>query len=120
MIQQLIQHIWLILGGLSAVAVIGLVFLGLRMPVFRWYCRRCRKVVSAGRFHPAKCSCGTQALVAYFCKNCGSWNTTSTGDWHCASCSSKDISLGVEYHFATGLWRTRNQNTARSFFSLAK
>lgn len=116
MVQLLFQHIRLILGIASGVALIGLIFLWLRMPVFRWYCRRCKKMVSAGRFHPAKCSCGTQALVAYFCKDCGSWNTTSSGDWHCAACSSTDISLGVEYHFNTGLWRMRNENTARSLF----
>lgn len=104
-------QVWLILIASSLVVLIGSVFLWLRMPVFRWYCRRCKKIVSAGRFHPGKCTCGTGALVAYFCKDCGSWNTTPMSNWHCVACSSKDISLGVEYHFGTGLWRTRNRNT---------
>jgi hypothetical protein len=47
--------------------------------------------------------------VAYFCQTCASWNTTPTSDWHCRDCSSKVVSLGVEYHLATGLWRWRNQ-----------
>ena len=111
------QQVWLILGAIGLVALIGLVLLWLRMPVFRWYCRRCRKIVSSGRFHPKKCTCDTAALVAYFCKDCGSWNTAPTSSWHCLSCSSKDISLGVEYHFGTGLWRARNRNAQHSFFS---
>ena len=111
------QQVWLILGALSLAAVIGLVFLWLRMPVFRWYCRRCRKIVFTGRFHPGKCTCSTTSLVAYFCKDCGSWNTGPTSGWHCVACSSKDMSLGVEYNFGTRLWRTRNRNAQHhSFF----
>ena len=108
------QQVCLILGGLSLVALIGLVFLWLRKPVFRWCCRGCKRIVSTSRFHPAKCSCGTNTLVAYFCRNCGSWNTTPTSNGHCVACSSKDISLGVEYSFGTGLWRTRNRNAQHS------
>ena len=107
---------WVILISVSVVVPIGLAFLWLRKPVFRWYCRRCKKIVSRGRFHPGKCTCGTQALVAYFCKDCGSWNTTPKADWHCVTCSSKDVSLGVEYAFRTGMWRTRNRNSQPSFF----
>ena len=110
------QQVWAILGPLSLMALIGLGFLWQRMPVFRWYCRRCKKVVATGRFHPAKCPCGTTRLVAYFCRDCASWNTTSTSGWHCVACSSKDMSLGVEYNFGTGLWTTRNRNAKPSFF----
>ena len=110
------MQVSLILGALSLVALIGLIFLWLRMPVFRWSCRRCKKIVSTSRFHPGKCQCGTTLLVAYFCRNCGSWNTTPSSKWHCIACSSKEISLGVEYHFGTGLWRTRNRNPQHTFF----
>ena len=100
---------WAILAAVSLAGLLGVGGFWLRMPVFRWYCRRCRKVVSTSRFHPAKCACGTQAVVAYFCKDCGSWNTTPKSNWHCAACSSKDISLGVEYAFHTAMWRMRNR-----------
>jgi hypothetical protein len=55
--------------------------------------------------------------VAYFCKDCGSWNTTPDSKWHCAACSSADVSLGVEYNFGTAMWRTRNQFPKSSFFT---
>ncbi len=100
---------WAIVGGISLMALIGAALLWRRMPVFRWYCRRCKKIVSSGRFHPRKCTCGTAALVAYFCKNCGSWNTAPNAHWHCVACSSKDVNLGVEYSFGTHLWRKRNR-----------
>lgn len=105
------QQITLILASLGTAAIIGLIVLWVRKPVFRWYCRRCKKIASTGRFRPSKCGCGSQTLVAYFCKDCHSWNTTPTPQWHCAACSSKDISLGVEYALGTGMWRTRNTNT---------
>jgi hypothetical protein len=110
------QQIWVILCTVLGVGLIGLMILWLRMPVFRWSCRRCKKIVSVSRFRPSKCSCGTDGLVAYFCKDCGSWNTTPKLEWHCVTCSSKDISLAVEYKFATGMWRTRNVNAQHSFF----
>jgi len=110
------QQTQAILAGLSLMALVGLVFLWLRMPVFRWYCRRCKKIVSSGRFHPAKCTCTTNTLLAYFCRNCGSWDTTPALSWHCLACASKAIILGVEYNFGTGLWRTRNRNVRHSLF----
>jgi hypothetical protein len=104
------SQVWAILGALSVLALVGIALLWRRMPVFRWYCRRCKKIVSSGRFHPGKCTCGTGSLVAYFCRACASWNTSPTSKWHCGDCSSKDIILGVEYHLFTALWRWRNQN----------
>lgn len=101
---------WLIAVGVSLVVLIGVVVLWIRMPVFRWYCRHCRKVIATGRFHPGKCTCKTSVLVAYFCQDCASWNTTPSSGWHCAKCSSKNILLGVEYNLITALWRWRNQN----------
>ncbi len=103
-------QIWALVSAGSFLAVAGIAFLWLRMPVYRWYCRRCQKIVSSGRFHPAKCICGTSALVAYFCKACASWNTSPTRNWHCNNCSSKNVIVGVEYHRLTALWRWRNQH----------
>jgi hypothetical protein len=103
-------QVWMILIAVSITTLIGLTYLWLRMPLFRWYCRRCKKTVATSRFHPRRCTCGTQSLVAYFCKDCGSWNTAPTPRWHCAVCSSQDVSLGFEYAFATGMWRQRNRN----------
>ncbi len=103
-------QVWAILGAVSFLASIGIAFLCWRMPIFRWYCRRCKKIVSTGRFYPAKCPCGTSVLVAYFCRACGSWNTSPTSNWHCSECSSKKVTLGVEFYLLTALWRWRNQN----------
>jgi hypothetical protein len=108
--EALTAQTWTIVIALFLAAVITMLFLFLRMPVFRWYCRRCKKIVSARRFKPGRCICGTTTLVAYFCKSCGSWDTTPTSSWHCAACASKDLSLGVEYNLGTGMWRTRNRN----------
>ncbi len=102
---------WSILIAGSAAVVLGLIVFWVRMPVFRWYCRRCKKIASAGRFHPRKCTCATTTLVAYFCNDCKSWNTTPTSGWHCDACRSKEIILGVEYHLGTALWRWRNRTT---------
>jgi hypothetical protein len=107
----LFDHIWLIVAGVVMLGLIGGVALWLRMPVFRWYCRHCKKVIGTGRLHPAKCTCGTKTLVAYFCRDCSSWNTTPTPGWHCNRCSSKDVILGVEYSLGTALWRWRNRPT---------
>jgi hypothetical protein len=103
------SEVWMILGVGSFLALAGLTFLWQRMTVFRWYCRRCKKIVSTGRFHPGKCQCGGNLLVAYFCKACASWNTSPTSNWHCSACSSKNVSIGVEYHNNTAWWRWRNQ-----------
>jgi hypothetical protein len=102
-------QVWMIVAGVAVTVLIGVAFLWLRRPVFRWYCRHCKKIISAGRFHPGRCTCGTKTLVAYFCKDCSSWDTTPTPGWHCNHCSSKDVALGVEYSLGTALWRWRNR-----------
>jgi hypothetical protein len=109
-------EVWITVGAVSSAALIGVVFLWLRMPVFRWTCRGCKRVVSTSRFHPARCSCGENTLVATFCRKCGSWNTSPTPKRHCVACSSNELLLGAEYHFRTGLWRMRNRNPRRSYF----
>jgi hypothetical protein len=103
---------WAIVSVASILAVVGIAFLWRRMPVYRWYCRRCKKVVSSGRFHPGRCACGTNVLLAYRCRSCASWNTSplERSSWQCDDCSSKNISLGFEYHLATALWRRRDQD----------
>jgi hypothetical protein len=110
------QEVWIAAGMLSLVAVSGLTFLWLRMPLYRWSCRHCKRIVSTSRFHPGPCPCGENTLVANFCKSCGSWNTSPTPIRHCVACSSKDLSLGAEYHFRSGMWRMRNPNPHRSYF----
>jgi len=102
---------WAIVGAVSVavLALAGMSFMWRRMPVYRWYCSRCKKIVSAGRFHPGRCACGTSLLVAYFCRACASWNTSPTSNWHCTDCSSKNVILGVEYHLGAALWRWRNR-----------
>jgi hypothetical protein len=110
------HEVWVTVGAVWLAALIGLVLLWLRMPVFRWSCRRCKKIVSTSRFHPAACTCGVNTLVAVSCDSCGSWNTSPTPSRHCVACSSKNTSLGFEYHFRTGSWRTRNRNPQRSYF----
>jgi hypothetical protein len=102
-------EIWALVGAVSFLALVGLVLLWWRMPVYRWYCRRCKRIVSSSRFHPGKCPCGTNALVAYFCETCASWNTSPTSSWHCNDCSSRAVVLGVEYQLANGLWTLRNR-----------
>jgi hypothetical protein len=102
-------QVWAIVSAVSFVALLGLGFLWTRMPRYRWYCRRCKKIVSSGRFSPAKCTCGADALVAYFCQDCTSWNTSSSLNWHCNDCASKHVALGVEYHRFSSQWRWRNQ-----------
>ncbi len=54
---------WVFLGAGSFLALVGMALLWRRMPVFRWYCSRCKRVVSASRFHPGTCTCGTNLLV---------------------------------------------------------
>jgi hypothetical protein len=110
------REIWMAVGFVSVAAVLGLLFLWARMPVYRWSCRRCKRIVSTSRFHPGRCTCGENTLVASCCTRCGSWHTSPTPIRHCVACSSKDLSLGAEYHFRTSLWRLRNQNPRRSYF----
>jgi hypothetical protein len=110
------HEVWLTVGAVCLAAPIAVFFLWLRMPVFRWSCRSCKRIVSTSRFHPTRCTCGENTLVATFCKSCGSWNTSPTPSRHCVACSSKETSLGFEYHFHNGLWRTRNRNLQRSYF----
>ncbi len=104
-------YVWQIVGAVAVLGLIGLIFLWLRMPVFRWYCRSCKKITSRSRFHPGRCACGTQTLLAYFCRDCSSWDTTPTPKWHCNQCSSSDVILGVEYRLHTAIWRWRNRPT---------
>jgi hypothetical protein len=104
------SQIWAMMIAGSFLTLVGIAFLWLRMPIYHWYCRRCKKIVSLGRFHPARCNCGTDSLVAYFCKACASWNTSPSLNWHCNDCSSKFVTLGVEYHRFTRVWRWRNQH----------
>jgi methionyl-tRNA synthetase len=110
------HEVWVTVGAVCLAALIGLGFVWLRMPVFRWSCRSCKRVVSTSRFRPARCACGENTLVASFCRNCGSWNTSPTPNRHCVACSSKELSLGAEYHFSTSRWRMRNRNPQRSYF----
>lgn len=110
-------HIWAILGviGVSFPAVVIVITLLWRqIPLHHWYCRRCKKIVTCGRFfHPRKCACGSNTLVAYICDHCGSWHTSPTAGWHCQDCTSKNVDLGVEYRAGTAMWRWRNAHTAR-------
>jgi hypothetical protein len=110
------QEVWITAGVVSIATILGLLFLWGRMPVYRWSCRHCKKIVSTSRFHPVRCNCGENTLVASFCKRCGSWNTTPRPPRHCVACSSSELSLGAEYHFVTSRWRMRNPNPHRSHF----
>ena len=47
------QQVWITAGMVSIAAVLGLLFLWVRMPVYRWSCRRCKRIVSTSRFRPA-------------------------------------------------------------------
>lgn len=96
-------------GGAIALVVVGMALLWRRMPLFQWYCGRCKKVVAASRWHPSKCTCGTDRLAAYFCQTCSSWNTSPATKWHCNDCSSPKVRVGVEYHLGQARWRWRNQ-----------
>jgi hypothetical protein len=102
-------QVWALSVGATVLVLSGLAFLWLRMPVFHWYCRRCKKIVTRGRLHPRKCPCGGDALVAYFCTACSSWNTSPSAVWHCVDCPSKAVTLGAEYHARTGQWKWRNK-----------
>jgi hypothetical protein len=104
------------IGAVLLAASLGSFFIWARMPVYRWQCRHCKKTVSTSRFRPTQCACGENTLVASFCKQCGSWNTSPTPTRHCVACSSKELSLAAEYHFRTSSWRMRNPNPRRSYF----
>jgi hypothetical protein len=104
------HQVWMIVAGLCVVALAGATYLWLRMPLFRWSCRRCKRVVCASRFHPGRCTCGGNALVAYFCGHCGSWNTSAAEKRRCHACSSSDLILGAEYSFGSRLVKARNRN----------
>jgi len=106
-------QLWAIVSVVAFLALLGVVMLWRRMPVYQWYCRRCKKVVSSGRFHPGRCFCDTSSLLAYYCKGCSSWNTSPTTYWHCMDCSGKQVILGVEYQLFNRHWKWRNQE-ARS------
>ncbi len=110
------HEVWISVVAVLIAAALGLAFLWLRMPLYRWSCRHCKRIVSTSRFRPAHCTCGENTLVANFCKRCGSWNTSPKPPRHCVACSSKDLSLGAEYHFRTNMWRMRNPNPRRSYF----
>lgn len=104
---------WQVLAALIGLPILVLVALAWhrhRMPIYQWYCRRCKKIVCTGRSHPGRCTCGTNILVAHYCENCRGWNTTPNAAWHCADCSSKKVLLGVEYHLIQHDWRWRNRN----------
>ena len=92
-------QVWAIVGAVSILALVGVGFMWRRMTVYRWYCSRCKKIVSAGRLHPRRCTCDTNMLVAYFCRACASWNTSPTSNWHCSDCSSKKVN-------GQGIWAT--------------
>lgn len=98
----------MVIGGVLTLAV-GLVILWRWLPAYHWYCRRCKKTSSISHFHPRRCTCSTSALVAYRCQACSSWNTARQPDWQCNDCSSKEVLVGAEYHFANSLWLWRNQ-----------
>ena len=102
--------IWAMVSAGAFLALISGAFLWWRMPVFQWYCGRCKRVVSASRRHPRKCTCGTDRLMAYVCQACASWNTSPAKNWRCNDCASTKVHLGVEYHLARTMWRWRNQN----------
>ena len=105
-------QVWMMIGAGAFVGLLGLGFLWWRMPVYQWYCGRCKRVVSASRRHPGKCSCGTDRLMAYVCQDCASWNTSPTKKWHCNDCASTKVHIGVEYLIVRTLWRWRNQDAA--------
>jgi hypothetical protein len=114
------QHMWSTIVVVSFTTLIGLTFLWVRLPVYRWFCHRCRKTVSTSRFHPSRCTCDTNTLVAYFCDSCGSWNTSSTSDRpianrQCVACSSRDVRMGYEYNINTGCGELAIE-ISRSFF----
>jgi hypothetical protein len=103
-------QVWTIVGAACITVMLAGAFLMWRMPRYRWYCGRCKKMVGARRGHPKKCGCGTDRLMAYVCKACSSWNTSPTKNWHCQKCESTKVVLGVEYHIRQNVWRWRNKS----------
>src|SRR5262245_15353922 len=102
-------EVWWIVGGVSVLVLLIMFILWQRMAHFHWYCRGCKKMVSHGRFHPSRCQCGSQVLLAYYCRDCLSWNTSRTSSLQCNACSSKNVVIGVEYHVHKSLWLWRKQ-----------
>jgi hypothetical protein len=109
-------EVWTVAGSVCLLALAGSAYAWLRMPRYRWSCRHCKKIVTVSRLHPGQCTCGASTLVAYFCGDCGSWNTSPTAKRRCVGCSSKNIILGAEYNFGRRLVRIRNRNTQRTTF----
>jgi hypothetical protein len=107
---------WEIASGAGALVLAAAAYLWLRMPLYRWGCRGCKRIVSVTRFNPGRCTCGTNTLVAFFCGECGSWNTLPTANRHCVACSSRNILVGAEFNFGTRHVRTHNQTFQRSPF----
>jgi hypothetical protein len=102
---------WMVVAGGCVLALAGGTYAWLRLPLYRWSCRHCKRIVSTSRLRPGRCTCGASALVAYFCGACGSWNTAPTAKRHCVSCSSKSLIIGAEYNFGTQFIRTRNRDS---------
>lgn len=103
------MEVWAMIGAGLFLGLAGGVFLWWRMPLYQWYCGRCKRIVSASRLHPGKCNCGTDRLLAYVCKDCASWNTSPAKIWHCNECASKKVQVGVEYLLGRTLWRWHKQ-----------
>ena len=103
------SQVFEMLGAACVVVLAAAAFLWHQLPILHWYCGRCEKVVSSGRFHPRRCACGVDSLSAYICRICAGWNTLPASSWPCRDCSSKEISVGVEYQFGTQCWKWRNQ-----------
>jgi methionyl-tRNA synthetase len=103
------MEMWTMIGAASFLGLVAAGILWWRLPVYQWYCGRCKRIVSASRLHPGKCTCGTDRLMAYVCQSCSSWNTSPVKNWHCNNCASTKVHVGVEYLFMRTLWRWRNQ-----------
>jgi hypothetical protein len=107
---------WMIWGGGCLLVLVGAAYVWLQMPLYRWGCRQCKKIVTVSRFHPGRCTCGSNTLAAFFCGDCGSWNTLPNASRHCVACSSRNVLLGAEYNFGTQHVKIRNRNSQRSLF----
>jgi hypothetical protein len=79
----------MVVGGVCVFAIAGGAYTWLRLPLYRWSCRRCKEIVTVSRFHPGRCMCGAGVLVAFYCGACGSWNTLPSASRHCVACSPR-------------------------------
>ncbi len=52
---------WMVVAGVCVLALVGGTYAWLRLPLYRWSCRHCRKVVSVSRLRPKRCACGAGA-----------------------------------------------------------